>query len=107
MPGKVDKGSTPSALRLTCRTMLARHLPTLGEILTSASARDQDKIKSLELLGKFGLGAADSAHVHVHAEGNVLVGVVALPALGEAPDYEAFEAAQVIAPQALTSGEDP
>lgn len=106
MPGKVEKGSTPSALRLTCRTMLARHLPTLGEILTSASARDQDKIKSLELLGKFGLGAADAAHVHVHAEGNILVGVVALPALGETPDYEAVEPAQVVAAQALTSGEE-
>ena len=107
MSDLVEMGSTPSALRLTCRRMLAAHLPTLGAILSSPGARDQDKIKSLELLGKFGLGAADAAHVHVHAEGNILVGVIALPALGETPDYELPEVAQVYAPQALTSGEDP
>ena len=107
MPSEIDRGSTPSALRLTCRTMLARHLPHLGAILESPAARDQDKIKSLELLGKFGLGAADAAHVHVHAEGNILVGVIALPALGETPDYDRAEIVQAYAPQALTSGETP
>ena len=107
MADDVAIGSTPSALRLACRVMLGAHLPTLGAILSSPASRDQDKIKSLELLGKFGLGAADAAQVHVHAEGNILLGVIALPALGETPDYGAGEIVQPVAPQALTPGQDP
>ena len=97
MADDVAIGSTPSALRLACRVMLGAHLPTLGAILSSPASRDQDKIKSLELLGKFGLGAA----------GNILLGVIALPALGETPDYGAGEIVQPVAPQALTPGQDP
>lgn len=79
--------SAPSVLRAACRARFYDGIQTLHEIASDDDAKDGDRIKAIEALGRFGLGAADQAQVHVHAEGNVFVGVIALPPLGEsAPD---------------------
>ena len=97
-----ETGSTPSAIRAASRAIFYRNLPHLASIIESEAERSTDRIKAMELVGKFGLGAADQASVHIHAEGNVLLGVVALPALGEPDPVEEIQAVEV---HTLSSGE--
>ncbi len=77
--------TVPSVIRAACRATFYDQIPTLSDIANDESAKDGDRIKAIEALGRFGLGAADQAQVHVHAEAGSVVGVVMLPQLGEAP----------------------
>lgn len=95
------KGSAPSAIRAACRARFVEALPELSAVIHDPMARDSDRIKAIELLGKFGLGAADQAAVHIHSESAVMLGVVQLPALAEARPEEA----EIVVPLQLESGE--
>ena len=83
---KMDS-STPNFIRAELRRRLYYSLEILSEIIDDPDTRPADKIKAIHVLGKFGLGAADQAQVHIHAgDGAQVIGVVRLPALGEDVD---------------------
>lgn len=64
----------------------------LSSIAASPDAKDADKIRALDTLGRFGLGAADQAAVHIVADGGTLVlGVVHLPALEPVEEWAGEE----------------
>jgi hypothetical protein len=56
-PGNVGgTGRPPSAIRETARQMFDERLPTLGLIADSAEEMStRDRLKAIEILGKFGL----------------------------------------------------
>lgn len=77
----------PSLIRAACRVMFLKSLPVLDEIIHDPEARAADKIRAIDLLGRFGLGYADQHSVHIHGgEGPQVIGVVRLPELGPAWD---------------------
>lgn len=83
---------TPNVIRAACRERLYKGLDILSTIANNVSAKDADRIRALDTLGRFGLGAADQAAVHIHGDvGALAVGVVHLPALDKVasePDPE-------------------
>jgi len=67
-------------------------LEVLSSIAVDPKAKDADKIRALDTLGRFGLGAADQAAVHIVADGGTLViGVVHLPALDPVEEWAGEE----------------
>ena len=80
---------TPNVIRSACRERLYKGLAVLSAIADNTSAKDADRIRAIDTLGRFGLGAADQAAVHIHGDvGAMAVGVVHLPALDEVPSEE-------------------
>ena len=83
-------GPAPNVIRAACRARLYDGLEVLSSIAASADSKDADRIRALDTLGRFGLGAADQAAVHIVADGGaVLVGVVHLPALEPVEEWPA------------------
>ncbi len=75
-------GPAPNVIRAACRARLYDGLTVLTEIANDPEEKSADRIRALDALGRFGLGAADQAAVHIHAEeGAMVLGVVHLPAL--------------------------
>ena len=86
-------GVSPNVIRAACRARLYSGLEVLSAIAIDPDAKDADKIRALDTLGRFGLGAADQAAVHIVADGGaVLVGVVHLPALEAVEEVELEDA---------------
>ena len=80
---------TPNVIRAACRERLYKGLNILSDIANNIKAKDADRIRALDTLGRFGLGAADQAAVHIHGDvGALAVGVVHLPTLDRVPDEE-------------------
>ncbi len=81
--GKLEgKGeASPNVIRAACRSRFYKSLDRLAELAEGAE-KDADAIRAIDTLGRFGLGAADQAQVHIHAgDGSQVIGVVRLPAL--------------------------
>lgn len=93
----------PSAIRAVCRQHFLKALPVLLDIAGDPEARTSDRVAAIRALGDFGLGRADQAAVHVHAEGGAMLGIIALPALGSGRDPEQA-ASEARAPLVLPSG---
>jgi len=75
---------TPNLIRAACRARFYAGLDTLATIAGDAEEKAADRVRALDTLGRFGLGAADQAQVHIHAgDGATIIGVVRLPTLGE------------------------
>lgn len=100
-----DRNLAPSAIRAAARALFVAHLPTVDAIARDPDAKPSTRLDAVRLLGDFGLGRADQSAVHIHAEGNVSLGVITLPALGSGRDPE--EAAKALArtPASLPPGE--
>ena len=85
-------GPAPNVIRAACRSRLYAGLEVLSAISVDPDAKDADKIRALDTLGRFGLGAADQAAVHIVAGGGELViGVVHLPRLEPVEEWPAEE----------------
>ncbi len=85
-------GPAPNVIRAACRARLYDGLEVLSSIAIDPDAKDADKIRALDTLGRFGLGAADQAAVHIVADGGTLVlGVVHLPKLEPVEEWPAEE----------------
>lgn len=81
-------GPAPNVIRAACRARLYDGLEVLTTIANDPEEKSADRIRALDALGRFGLGAADQAQVHIHAqEGAMVLGIVHLPAL-EAVEVE-------------------
>jgi hypothetical protein len=93
--------SNPSQIRREARVRFQRHLVTLDEIAADPEAKHSARIDAIRALGDFGMGRADQAAVHVHAEGGAMLGIVMLPALGSA------EAPELAAKRLLPPPSDP
>ena len=50
-------GRPPSAIRIRCRGSFAERVPVLEEIIDDPKSRAADRIRAMDLLGKYGLGA--------------------------------------------------
>ena len=102
--------AAPNVIRAACRARLYKGLEVLTDIANDDDAKDADRIRALDTLGRFGLGAADQAAVHIHAEdGATVIGVVHLPALEPVEEWtseEGQEAASEVAKavKLLTAG---
>lgn len=84
--------ATPNVIRAACRAQFYRGLKHLGTIAGDENEKSADRIRALDTLGRFGLGAADQGAVHIHAgDGAQIIGVVRLPALGEVIEDEVVE----------------
>lgn len=56
LPGNAGgTGRPPSAIREAARLMLDQRLSVLGEIADGEKRKDSDRIRAIEVLGKFGL----------------------------------------------------
>lgn len=87
-------GATPNIIRAACRARFYKGLDILANIAEDTDAKAADRVRALDTLGRFGLGAADQASVHIHAgDGATVIGVVRLPALGETIEVERAEIA--------------
>ncbi len=102
----VDTKVSPNVIRAACRGRFYSSLETLSALAADPETKDADRIRAIDTLGRFGLGAADQGAVHIHAgDGATVLGVVHLPALEvvqEAPADGAQEGPTV--PKLLTSG---
>ena len=54
---KGRSGRPPSAIRIRCQGSFAERVPVLEEIIDDPTSRDADKVRAMDLLGKYGLGA--------------------------------------------------
>ncbi len=87
-------GATPNIIRAACRARFYKGLDTLADIAADVDAKAADRVRALDTLGRFGLGAADQGQVHIHAgDGATVIGVVRLPVLGETIEVERAEIA--------------
>lgn len=87
--------ATPNLIRAACRARFYAGLDTLATIAGDVEEKAADRVRALDTLGRFGLGAADQAQVHIHAgDGATVIGVVRLPALGEVVEMDRVEIAQ-------------
>jgi hypothetical protein len=78
----VENGTSPNVIRAACRGRFYSSLETLSEIAKDPESKTADRIRAIDTLGRFGLGAADQGAVHIHAgDGATVLGVVHLPAL--------------------------
>ncbi len=83
-------GPAPNVIRAACRARLYDNLDVLTTIARDDESKDADKIRALDTLGRFGLGAADQAAVHIHAEeGAMVLGIVHLPELEPVEEWPA------------------
>jgi hypothetical protein len=80
----MNETTSPTILRAACRAKFFRHIETLADIAEDPESSDASRIKAIDTLGRFGLGAADQAHIHLHSDGKAALGVVWLPPI-EAP----------------------
>jgi hypothetical protein len=82
---ETDLGSaTPNVIRAACRARFYKGLDILADIANDSDQKAADRVRALDTLGRFGLGAADQGQVHIHAgDGATVIGVVRLPVLGE------------------------
>lgn len=81
----VENGASPNVIRAACRGRFYKSLEHLSTIAEDSDSKPADRIRAIDTLGRFGLGAADQGAVHIHAgDGATVLGVVHLPAL-EAP----------------------
>jgi hypothetical protein len=102
--------AAPNVIRAACRARLYDNLDVLTDIAKDSDEKSADRIRALDTLGRFGLGAADQAAVHIAADGGaVLIGVVHLPALepvqegpDEGPGLDENEVARAV--KLLTAG---
>ena len=77
-----DSNVSPNVIRAACRGRFYAALSDLSAIAADPDTKDADKIRAIDTLGRFGLGAADQGAVHIHAgDGATVLGVVHLPAL--------------------------
>lgn len=104
MAGNADV--LPSVLRAAMRARLIDALPVLGEIALDPDAAPSVRIDAIRALADYGLGRADQAAIHVHAEGAQLVGIVQLPALGSGAVPPEAPAESAAAPLALPMPSD-
>lgn len=61
--GGTNKGGTgrpPSEIRASCRERFDKLVPKLGRIASAKTSKDSDKIKAIEVLGRFGMDRAVS-----------------------------------------------
>ena len=87
--------ATPNMIRAACRARFYRRLDVLDEIAGDKDEKAADRVRALDTLGRFGLGAADQGQVHIHAgDGATIIGVVRLPVLGEEIHDDRAEIAQ-------------
>lgn len=85
-------GATPNIIRAACRARFYKGLDILANIAADTDAKAADRVRALDTLGRFGLGAADQGQVHIHAgDGATIIGVVRLPVLGETIEREGIE----------------
>lgn len=85
-------GPAPNVIRAACRARLYDGLEVLSAIAADKDEKSADRIRALDALGRFGLGAADQAAVHIHAEeGAMVLGVVHLPALEPVEEWSGDE----------------
>ena len=101
-------GPAPNVIRAACRARLYDGLEVLSTIAGDPEEKSADRIRALDALGRFGLGAADQAQVHIHAEeGAMVLGIVHLPALEPVEESAAPEGAPLVenGVRLLTSGE--
>ncbi len=99
MSGDIEKregtGPEPRVIRAACRDRFYNSLEVLSAIAVNVEAKHADRIRAIDTLGRFGLGAADQATVHIHGDvGAMAVGVVHLPTLDvvrEEPTQEGQE----------------
>ena len=76
--------ATPNMIRAACRARFYKRLDVLDEIAGDEDQKAADRVRAMDTLGRFGLGAADQGQVHIHAgDGATIIGVVRLPVLGE------------------------
>ena len=76
--------ATPNIIRAACRARFYKGLDTLANIAADKEEKAADRVRALDTLGRFGVGAADQGQVHIHAgDGATVIGVVRLPVLGE------------------------
>ncbi len=50
-------GRPPSPIRIRCQGSFAERVPVLEEIIDDPKSRAADRIRAMDLLGKYGLGA--------------------------------------------------
>lgn len=102
----LEKKVSPNVIRAACRGRFYSSLETLSSIAVDPDSKDADRIRAIDTLGRFGLGAADQGAVHIHAgDGSMVLGVVHLPALetGQAGPADS-EGPPAVRPKLLTSG---
>ncbi len=76
-PGAPNAGRPPSVIRERCRGSFEDRIAVLEEIADDARANAGDRIRALDLLGKYGLGTQQQ---HSGPDGGVIpLGVVELP----------------------------
>ena len=93
--GGVEVSVAPLAIRAACRAEFYAGLERINEIIQDEDSTASEVTSAMRLLGQMGLGAADQGAIHLHAGGDIFVGVVALPALGEEVPLEAIEGVAV------------
>ena len=82
-------GPEPRVIRAACRERFYNGLEIASKILFNVEAKDADRIRALDTLGRFGLGAADQAQIHLHGDvGSLTVGVIHLPTLDVVPEEQ-------------------
>ena len=84
--------TTPSAIRAALRREGIAMLPELVSRMLDPEVSTSEFVRGYEVMMRYGLGVADQAAVHVHAEGNILLGVVTMPDLGAWVDPDEVEA---------------
>lgn len=102
-------GPAPNVIRAACRARLYDGLEVLSTIANDPEEKSADRIRALDALGRFGLGAADQAQVHIHAEeGAMVLGIVHLPKLEPVEEWTAPDEGAPVenGVRLLTSGED-
>ncbi len=76
-PGAPNAGRPPSVIRERCRGSFEDRIAVLEEIVDDAKVSAGDRIRALDLLGKYGLGTQQQ---HSGPDGGVIpLGVVELP----------------------------
>lgn len=106
----LEKKVSPNVIRAACRGRFYSSLETLSSIAIDPDSKDADRIRAIDTLGRFGLGAADQAAVHIHGDvGALAAGVVHLPALEHRTGAGAVDGADGAdvgpdGPKLLTSG---
>ena len=58
VPGNRGGGRPPSAVRRLARLEFEKRIPTLAELADSKTERTRDRIRAIDVLGKYGLGQA-------------------------------------------------
>ena len=81
-PGAPNAGRPPSVIRERCRGSFEDRIVVLEEIADNPKASASDRIRALDLLGKYGLGTQQQ---HSGPDGGVIpLGVVELPMIHHA-----------------------